>query len=105
MEAGARLTKPPPGKGTRGRHEYDQHLAEKTVSATLEALSLVLTPGFATNPGRWTTRAGGCIQNHLHRRSSSTRTLLDLRAAGAGGVPSPGTVFNGRVGEARLPRC
>ena len=40
----ARLTKPPPGKGTRGRHEYDQHLAEKTVSATLEALSLVLTP-------------------------------------------------------------
>jgi hypothetical protein len=40
----ARLTKPPKGKGTRGRDEYDVHLAGKTVSATLEALSLVLAP-------------------------------------------------------------
>lgn len=42
-----RLTKPPknkPGMGKRGKREYDLHLAERTVSATLEALSALLAP-------------------------------------------------------------
>ena len=38
------LTKPPPGKGDRGKDQYDLQLAGQTVSATLEALSVWLAP-------------------------------------------------------------